>query len=120
MSKEPICSRIYDLNINWLDTDIPNIGYCAGFPSLALRCIQSLRRVRIHFLTDDPMMTKHFFQKGLDQNNSQSHYKLYSDYKEGEGHLEITVEKSTEYPQFEVDPESAFKFNGFLWEMKEF
>ena len=116
--KEPFCSRIYDLNINWIDTDIPSIGYCALFPSFALRHIKSLHRVTVNFLTDDPITTKSFFQQGLDPNTLPSHYKLLSNYKEGDGSLEITVERSTEYPQFEMDPESAF--NAFLWEMKEF
>ena len=50
--------------------------------------------------------------------SSLSHYKLSFDDKEGEKKLEITVERSAEYPQFVTEPEVAFKT--FLAQMKGF
>ena len=117
-SKEPICSRIHDLNIDWTDSDFPNRAYCVAFPALALRHIQSLRRVSIKLLTHDPTTTRHSFQQNRYLNALLSLHKLLSRYKEGDGQLEITVERSNEYPQFEMEPEAAF--NAFLQKMREY
>ena len=137
-SNEPFFSRIHDLNINWID-DAPKVyesdmskdartvycaraGYCAGFPVLALRHIQSLRQVSVNLHTNDPSGTELLCKESVEPYASLSHYKLSFYNIEGakqlpEGHqfLEITVERSTEHPQFETEPEVAFKTFLFLF-----
>ena len=116
---EPLYSRIYELSIDWTDSafDITLAKGVSCFHFFALNRLHNLKQVTVILPTVDPAKTCMIFEHNWailpflhkDIPAERSHYKSLSVYDEERGQIDVTVERSDEYPQFDAEPELAFK-----------